>query len=169
MPCNASYARFIFGKFFTSTIILYALLFAQKHYSCKKWVLQWCWAWLVLVLRVLDFHPSWCELTMVRFHAVIWAWVGMVQMFGFRQVMRFVMLESAKDWILGVHTPGQHLPPCVWYGLACLLIRYIVGCESCSMVWGKTQDVIWSTRCKRGLIHEETLALLAGARFTGEP
>jgi hypothetical protein len=44
MPCNASYARFIFGKFFTSTIIwyafLYALLFAQKIYSCKKWVLQ---------------------------------------------------------------------------------------------------------------------------------
>jgi hypothetical protein len=40
MPCNASYARFIFGKFFTSTIILYALLFAQKFYSCKKWVLQ---------------------------------------------------------------------------------------------------------------------------------
>jgi hypothetical protein len=30
MPCNASYARFIFGKFFTSAIILYVLLFAQK-------------------------------------------------------------------------------------------------------------------------------------------
>jgi hypothetical protein len=30
MPCNASYARVIFGKFFTSTIILYVLLFAQK-------------------------------------------------------------------------------------------------------------------------------------------
>jgi hypothetical protein len=42
MPCNASYARFIFGKFFTSTIILYALLFAQKNfYSCKKWVLHY--------------------------------------------------------------------------------------------------------------------------------
>jgi hypothetical protein len=40
MPCNASYARFIFGKFFTSTIILYILLFAQNFYSCKKWVLQ---------------------------------------------------------------------------------------------------------------------------------
>jgi hypothetical protein len=40
MQCNASYARFIFGKIFTSTIILYALLFAQKNYSCKKWVLQ---------------------------------------------------------------------------------------------------------------------------------
>jgi hypothetical protein len=40
MPCNASYARFIFGKFFTSTIILYILLFAQNFYSCKKWVLH---------------------------------------------------------------------------------------------------------------------------------
>jgi hypothetical protein len=40
MPCNASYARFIFGKFFTSTIILYILLFAQNFYFCKKWVLQ---------------------------------------------------------------------------------------------------------------------------------
>jgi hypothetical protein len=40
MPCNASYARFIFGKFFASTIILYILLFAQNFYSCKKWVLH---------------------------------------------------------------------------------------------------------------------------------
>jgi hypothetical protein len=41
MPCNASYARFIFGKFFTSTIILYALLFAQIFFIlCKKWVLH---------------------------------------------------------------------------------------------------------------------------------
>jgi hypothetical protein len=36
MPCNASYARFIFGKFFTSTIILYVLLFAQKVLFLQK-------------------------------------------------------------------------------------------------------------------------------------
>jgi hypothetical protein len=36
MPCNASYARFIFGKFFTSTIILYVLLFAQKVFFFAK-------------------------------------------------------------------------------------------------------------------------------------
>jgi hypothetical protein len=36
MPCNASYARFIFGKFFTSTIILYILLFAQKKNFLQK-------------------------------------------------------------------------------------------------------------------------------------
>jgi hypothetical protein len=40
MPCNASYARFIFGKFFTSAIILYVLLVAQNFYSCEKWVLH---------------------------------------------------------------------------------------------------------------------------------
>jgi hypothetical protein len=26
------------------------------------------------------------------------------------------MLESAKDRILGVDTPVQHVPPRVWYG-----------------------------------------------------
>jgi hypothetical protein len=36
MPCNASYARFIFGKFFTSTIILYVLLLAQKVFFLQK-------------------------------------------------------------------------------------------------------------------------------------
>jgi hypothetical protein len=35
----------------------------------------------------------------------------MVKTVGFRQVMWFVMLESAKDRILGVDTPGQHVPP----------------------------------------------------------
>jgi hypothetical protein len=39
-------------------------------------------------------------------------------------VMWLVRLESAKDRILGVDTPGQHVPPCVRYGTACLLIRY---------------------------------------------
>jgi hypothetical protein len=37
----------------------------------------------------------------------------MVETGGFRQVMWLVMLESAKDRILGVDTPGQHVPPCV--------------------------------------------------------
>jgi hypothetical protein len=32
---------------------------------------------------------------------------GMVEMVGFRQVMWFVMLESAKDRILGVDTPDN--------------------------------------------------------------
>jgi hypothetical protein len=43
----------------------------------------------------------------------------MVKMVGIRQVMWFVMLESAKDRILGVDTIGQHVPPRVQYGTAC--------------------------------------------------
>jgi hypothetical protein len=52
--------------------------------------------------------------------------VGMVETVGFHQVMWFVMLESAKERIIGVDTPGQHVPPRVWYGTACLLIRYAI-------------------------------------------
>jgi hypothetical protein len=60
----------------------------------------------------------------------------MVETVGFHQVMWFVMLESAKDRILGVDTPGQHMPPHVWYGMVCLLIRKTIGCVSCSVEWG---------------------------------
>jgi hypothetical protein len=44
-----------------------------------------------------------------------------------------VMLESAKDRILGVDTTGQQVPPCVWYETTCLLIRDAIGCVSCSV------------------------------------
>jgi hypothetical protein len=57
----------------------------------------------------------------------------MVETVGFHQLIWFVMLESAKDRILGVDTPGQHVPPRVLYGMACLLIRYAIGCVSCSV------------------------------------
>jgi hypothetical protein len=60
----------------------------------------------------------------------------MVETVGFRQVMWLVMLKSAKDRILGVDTVGQHVPPHVRYGTACLLIRYAIGCVSCSIEWG---------------------------------
>jgi hypothetical protein len=62
--------------------------------------------------------------------------IGMVETVGFHQVMWLVMLEFAKDWILGVDTPGQHVPPRVRYGMTCLLIRYVVGCVSWSVEWG---------------------------------
>jgi hypothetical protein len=61
---------------------------------------------------------------------------GMVETVEFRQVMWFVMLESAKNRILGVDTPGQHVPPRVRYETTCLLIRYAIGCVSCSIEWG---------------------------------
>jgi hypothetical protein len=62
----------------------------------------------------------------------------MVEAVGFRQVLWIVMPESAKDRVLDVDTPRQQVSPHVQYGMACLLIRDVVGCESCSEVWGKT-------------------------------
>jgi hypothetical protein len=62
--------------------------------------------------------------------------VGMVETVRFRQVMWLVMLGSAKDQILGVDPPGQHVPPRIRYGTTCLLIRYAIGCVSCSVEWG---------------------------------
>jgi hypothetical protein len=56
----------------------------------------------------------------------------MVEIVGIRQVMWFVMLESAKDQVIGVDTQGQQVPPCVRYGTACLIIRGAVGSVSCS-------------------------------------
>jgi hypothetical protein len=60
----------------------------------------------------------------------------MVETVGFCQVMWLVMLESTKVQILGVDTPGQHVPPRVRYGTTCLLIRYVVGCVMWSVEWG---------------------------------
>jgi hypothetical protein len=47
----------------------------------------------------------------------------MVETVGIRQVIWFVMLESAKDRFIGVDTPGQYVLPLVRYGMTCLLIR----------------------------------------------
>jgi hypothetical protein len=59
----------------------------------------------------------------------------MVEMVAFCQVMWIVMLESAKDRVLGVDTPGQQVPPRVWYGTACLLITDVVRSVPCSVEW----------------------------------
>jgi hypothetical protein len=45
------------------------------------------------------------------------------------------MLESTKDRVIGVDTPGQQVPPRVQYGTACLLIRDVVGSVPCSHEW----------------------------------
>jgi hypothetical protein len=66
----------------------------------------------------------------------------MVGTVGFRQMLWIVMLKSAKDRVLGVDTLGQQVSPHVWYGTGCLLIRDVVGYESCSVVWGKKWNVI---------------------------
>jgi hypothetical protein len=57
----------------------------------------------------------------------------MVEMVGVCQVMWFVMLESPKDRVIGVDTPGQQVSPRVRYGMACLLIRDDVGSVPCLM------------------------------------
>jgi hypothetical protein len=59
----------------------------------------------------------------------------MVETVGFCKVIWIVMLESAKDRVLEVDTPGQQVPPRVWYGTSCLLIRDDVGCVTCSLEW----------------------------------
>jgi ABC-type dipeptide/oligopeptide/nickel transport system permease subunit len=66
----------------------------------------------------------------------------MVEMVKIRQEMWVVMLESAKDRVLGVDTLGQQMSSRVRYGTACLLIMAAIGCESCSVVWGKARNVI---------------------------
>jgi hypothetical protein len=47
----------------------------------------------------------------------------MVETVGIHLVMWFVMLKSAKDRVIGVDTSEQQVPPRVWYGTNCLLIR----------------------------------------------
>jgi hypothetical protein len=59
----------------------------------------------------------------------------MVETVGICQVMWFVMLESTKDRVIGVDTPGQQVLPHVRYGTACLLIRDAVGIVSCLDEW----------------------------------
>jgi hypothetical protein len=39
----------------------------------------------------------------------------MVETVGIHQVMWFVMLESAKDQVIGVDTPGKQVLPCIFY------------------------------------------------------
>jgi hypothetical protein len=42
-----------------------------------------------------------------------------------------VVVESAKDRILRVHTLGQHVPPHVRYGMTCWIIRKALVSLSC--------------------------------------
>jgi hypothetical protein len=60
---------------------------------------------------------------------------GMVETDGIRHMMWFVMLESAKDRVIGVDTLGQQVSPHVRYGTTCLLIRDVVGSVPRSDEW----------------------------------
>jgi hypothetical protein len=59
----------------------------------------------------------------------------MVETDGIHQLMWFAMLESAKDRVIGVDTPGQQVPPRVRYGTACLVIMDVAGSVPCSDEW----------------------------------
>jgi hypothetical protein len=80
---------------------------------------------LCLCESVVVFHPSRCELivwgSMLWFEQQLEWWRWLIPLW-------HVVLESAKDWILGIDIPGQHVPPRVRYGTACLLIRIAIGC-----------------------------------------
>jgi hypothetical protein len=79
-----------------------------------------------------------------------------------------VVLESAKDQILGVNTPGQHVPPCVRYGMACLLIRNVIVCVSYSVEWRMTSYFViyfvnhLNQMVQEGTVVRKTLALQVG-------
>jgi hypothetical protein len=95
---------------------------------------------------------------------VVSAKFGMVEMVGIRQVMWFVMLESAKDRVIGVDTPGQQVLPRVWYGTSFLLIRDAVGSVPCSDEWKFGVVTHPGSHGARGAVvprlPRETLALL---------
>jgi hypothetical protein len=59
----------------------------------------------------------------------------MVETVGIHQVKWFVMLESAKDRVIGVDTSGQQVSPRVRYGMTYLLIRDAVGSVPYSDEW----------------------------------
>jgi hypothetical protein len=49
--------------------------------------------------------------------------------------MWFIMLESAKDRVIGVETIGQQVLPHIRYGTTCPLIRDVVRNVPCSDKW----------------------------------
>jgi hypothetical protein len=59
----------------------------------------------------------------------------MVEAIEIRQVMWFVILESAKDRVIGVDTLGQQVLSRVRYEITCPLIRDAGGSVPCSDEW----------------------------------
>jgi hypothetical protein len=78
------------------------------------------------------FHPLRCELAMsglmLWFEQWLEWWRWLISSW-------HMVLESAKDRILVVDLPGQHVTQRVWYGMTCLLISIAIGCVSCSVEW----------------------------------
>jgi hypothetical protein len=88
----------------------------------------------------------------------------MVETVGICLVRWYVMLESAKDRVIGLDTPGQQVPPRVGYGTGCLLIRDAVGSVPCLDEWKFGVVTHPGSHGVRGVmvprLPQETLALL---------
>jgi hypothetical protein len=69
-----------------------------------------------------------------------------------------MVLESTKDRILGVDTPGQHVPPRVLYGTTYLLIKNTIGSLSCSVEWEMASySVTYFVKCLTYTVQEGLL------------
>jgi hypothetical protein len=162
----------------SSHIGLHPLILLPKPYTLGIWVHSWlvmlshvilsviqvfhplwCWVGLCLCGSVVVFHPSICELTvwglMLWFEQWLEWWRWLIPSW-------HVVFKPVKDQILGVDTPLQHVPPCVWYGTTCLLTRNTIGSVSYSIEWGEWHLTLWhtlwisfSTWCKRGHLCEK--------------
>jgi hypothetical protein len=131
--------------------------------SYKSFHLTWCWVWLVSLWERLVSHPLRYDWIEVRIDVVLWARFVMVETVGIRQVMWIVMLESAKDRILWVDTPGQHVPPRVRYGTVCWLTRKALVSLSCwksGIVW----LYLWDRKVQEG--HEGILLYPNGGNLS---
>jgi hypothetical protein len=148
----------------SSHIGLHALILLHKPHTLGIWVHSWLVLLSHIVMSVIQvFRPMWCWVglclceSVVVFHSSRCNFTMWGSMLWFEQQLEWwrwlipswhVVLESAKDWILGVDTPGQHVPPHVQYGMACLLIRNAIGYVSCSVEWGCASffvSYIWHT------------------------
>jgi hypothetical protein len=186
--CSLSFSSIHIGL---HTLILYLSLIFRI----------WVYTWLVMlshaVMSVVQVFPSFVILSLAcvfvsdgLLSVDMWfdhsedrccglSKVGTVETDQFRQVMWLVMLESTKDWILGVDTPRKHVPPRVQYGTACLLIRYAICCVSCSVEWGWLLSVwpVCVTFCvnclnhmvQKGLLCARNLSTASGATVCGKP
>jgi hypothetical protein len=150
-----------------SHIGMHALILLPKPYSFRIWVYTWLVVLSHAVLSVVQVfylydikfglclsvrdvvsHPSRCDLTvwgsMLWFEQWLERWIWLIPSW-------HVVLEYAKNRILGVDNPGQNVPPRVWYGAACLLNRNTIGSVSCLEEW----ELLWwfaqLTWCKRGM------------------
>jgi hypothetical protein len=130
----------------------------QSWVSCKSFNLYDVEFDLCLSVRDVISYPLRCELT------VWWSMLWFEQWFKWWRWLIpswYVVLESAKDRILGVDTLGQHVPPCVRYGATCLLIRNTIGCVSCADEWEMAWWFTQAHMVQDGHVGE-TLELQAG-------